>query len=388
MKELFVVTLAVLLLIGTLWSAVLLVVNVLPTNTSKLDCDVHVVVHVNDELKPALIKSMLKDLEVVKGIQLCVWVGDNTTSAMWDAKHRLSKWLGELEDYKIVIQCDYAFAEKYGYYEYPYWKYNDTETLSRIWYKNWYGNLSEVLNKHSNVMLMVGFNEAYNHFRTKEMAQSIMKREYVTWKNMSNIPFSTEFLMPYTYWADHWSFPSNASIESDCVPFWRDYSDYIGVNLWADNRPPQYGFSPDSLERAKQQIEIFELYSKQLKKPIHCNEFPAWDREAFRYICDKVMRYPNVGQCYQLWYWGGQEEKHYDAWTYGLYNVDPQTHGISRGEPSWSVFTDVLNPQPTRKYEMALPLFAITSTFLGVTLRHLFHRKSLSKCDTTSMCED
>jgi hypothetical protein len=132
---------------------------------------------------------MLKDLQVVKGVQLCVWVGDNTTNAIWDAKIRLSKWLDELQDYKIVIQCDYAFIEKYGYYDYPFWKLNNTETLSQTWYNNWYGNLSELLAKHENVILMVGFNEPYNHFKTKEMAQTIMKREYLTWKNMSTIPF-------------------------------------------------------------------------------------------------------------------------------------------------------------------------------------------------------
>jgi hypothetical protein len=318
---------------------------------------------------------MLNDLQVVKGVQLCVWVGDNTTSAIWDAKDRLSKWLIQLQDYEIVIQCDYAFAEKYGFYEHPYWKYNDTETLSQIWYRNWYGNLSEVLNEHSNVMLMVGFNEAYNHFQTKEMAQLIMKREYVTWKNMSLIPFSTEFLMPYTFWADYWDFPTNASVENDCVPFWKDYSDYIGVNLWAYNRPPQYGFSQGAYERVKQQIETCKLYSEQLKKPIHVNEFPAWDTEIFKYICGKVMKYPNVGQCYQLWYWGGQEEKHYDAWTYGLYNVDPETQEISRAEPSWSVFASVLNPQPSNKQEMALLSFVITSTFLVAALRIVLYKK-------------
>jgi hypothetical protein len=87
---------------------------------NQLPYDVFVVTHLNDGLKPALIKSMLKDLQVVKGVQLCVWVGDNTTNAIWDAKIRLSKWLDELQDYKIVIQCDYAFIEKYGYYDYPF----------------------------------------------------------------------------------------------------------------------------------------------------------------------------------------------------------------------------------------------------------------------------
>jgi hypothetical protein len=308
--------------------------------------DVYVVIHLNDELEPSVIKTMLNGLQVVNGVQLCVWVGDNTTGGIMDAKARLERWIPEFSDYNIVLQCDYAFNDKYGYYEYPFWKYNNTETLSQEWYTNWYGNLSEVANKYSNVVLMVGFNEAYNHFQTKEMAQTIMKREYLTWKNMSQIPFSTEFLMPYTFWADYWSFPQNASIEADCVPFWKDYSDYIGINLWADNSPPQYGTNQANLafERVKAVINMCEFYSEQLNKPIHINEFPAWDQATLKYFADHIMKAPNIGQVYQLWYWSGQEETHYDGWTYALYNVDVNTLNVTRGEYEWNVFTNTLKP--------------------------------------------
>ncbi len=116
--------------------------------------------------------------------------------------------------------------------------------------------MSELLAKHENVILMVGFNEPYNYFRTKEMAQTIMKRENLTWKNMSTTPFSTEFLMPYTFWANYWGSPENASIEEDCVPFWRNYSDYIGVNLWAYREPPSKPYIP--LDREKYCFEAYE----------------------------------------------------------------------------------------------------------------------------------
>jgi len=334
----------ILLLLGT---TSLVVISELKEATAKVDLqdvDIYVVTHINDELEPEVIRSMLDELEVVTGIQLCVWVRNNNTDAILDAKNRLEQWMKELTDYKIVIQCDYAFADKYGYYQHPFWIYNDTEILSQTWYTSWYGNLSEVLNRYSNVVLMVGFNEPYNHFETKEMAQTIMKREYLTWKNVSNILFSTEFAMPRIFWADYWGFPENVSIEDDLVPFWRDYSDYIGVNLWTYNRPPQHGVSPGTNERTIEAIETCELYSTELGKPIHVNEFPAWSREIFKYTIEKIGRYPNIGQVYQLWYWRGIEELHIDGWSYGLYNVDPKTYQTSKVKYSWDVFSDVLIP--------------------------------------------
>ena len=333
-----------ILLIGT---TSLVVLSELEEATAKVDlqdADVYVVTHINDGLEPNVIRSMLDELQVVDGIQLCVWVDNNNTDAIVDAKYRLEKWITEFPDFNIVIQCDYDFAEKYGYYQHPFWAYNETETLSQAWYTNWYGNLSQVLNRHSNVVLMVGFNEPYNHFKTKEMAQTIIKREYLTWKKMSNIPFSTEFVMPRTFWANYWGFPENMSIENDLMPFWKNYSDYIGVNLWAYNKPPQHGSSPGTNERTIEAIETCEFYSKELEKPIHVNEFPAWNRDIFKYTIEKIGNYPNIGQVYQLWYWSGAEEAHIDGWTYGLYNVNPQTNQTSKVRFSWNVFSDVLIP--------------------------------------------
>lgn len=341
MKKIFALCLILLFVVTSV------VISVFNQTTVKVDLegiDIYVVTHVNDELEPEVIRSMLDDLEVVTGVQLCVWVGDNNTGAIWDAKGRLERWIKEFDDYKIVIQCDYAFYEKHARYQYPFWVYDDTETMSQTWYNNWYGNLSEVLNQYPNVVLMVGFNEPYNHFATKELTHTILKREYLTWKNVSNIPFSTEFLMPRIYWADYWGFPENLTVEDDLVPFWSNYSDYIGVNLWAYNQPPQYGFSSGTYERAIQAVELCKLYSEELGKPIHVNEFPAWSCNAFKYTCENVCNYPNIGQVYQLWYWCDSEEIHYDGWTYGLYNVDQQTHQASRVNPSWAVFNEVLIP--------------------------------------------
>jgi hypothetical protein len=306
--------------------------------------DARVLVHINDEVNISMVKDMLKQLPVVTGLQFDVWVGDNTTSGLLDAKSRISNWLSEFTSYNIVIQSDYAFEQKYGYYEKPFWKFNNTETLSQEWYTNWYGNLSEVLSQYPNVQLMVGLNEPYNHFQTKEMTQTIMKREYTTWKNTSTIPFTVKFSMPYLMWANYWNFPENASIEADYAPFWANYSDYIGMDLWADSSPPQYENKDGSASyyRTTEAISIVENYSEQVKKPIFVGEYPAWNPRNFKYICDHVMTAPNIGQAYQLWYWSGQEDPHQDAYTYALFNVDVHTLKVTRGEPEWDVFNGVL----------------------------------------------
>ncbi|MCW4006956.1 MAG: hypothetical protein NWF04_10265 [Candidatus Bathyarchaeota archaeon] len=308
--------------------------------------DLYVVVHLNDDLEPELIHQMLDELEVVTGVQLCVWVGDNNTGAIWDAKGRLERWLPEFTQYKVVIQCDYAFEQKYGYYERPFWKYNSTATLSPQWYQNWYGNLSQTLGNYSNVVLMVGFNEPYNHFTTKALAQQVLKTEYQTWKNLSSIPFSTEFLMPYKYWADHWNFPLDPSTENDCVPYWANYSDYIGINLWVDNVPPQYQQTPGAYQRMQAVINMCEYYSNLLDKPIHVNEFPAWDPQTLAYLANKTMQSPNIGQIYQLWYWSNQEDPHIDGWSYGLYTINPNTHQTTPTQISYDTFKQTLNPHP------------------------------------------
>jgi hypothetical protein len=343
MKKIFVLFL-ILLLAGTTSSVVLSQFREATAKADLQGVDVYVVTHINDELEPVLVESMLDELEVVTGIQLCIWVDNNDTDGIVDAKYRLEKWMKEFTDYKIVIQCDYSFVDKYGYYQHPFWMYDDTETLSQTWYTNWYGNLSEVINQYPNVVLMVGFNEPYNHFRTKEMAHTIIQREYLTWKTLSNIPFSVEFSMPRLFWADYWGFPENISIEDDLVFFWRHYSDYIGVNLWAYNRPPQHGVSPGTNERTMETIDTLEYYSKELGKPIHINEFPAWSRDIFKYTIERIGGYPNILQVYQLWYWSDAEELHIDGWSYGLYNINPESFKISKVKYSWNVFSDVLMP--------------------------------------------
>ncbi len=343
-KLLVAVTLSLVLLFSV-WAQTWLTTNSPQSKVEPPPYDIRVLLHINDQVTIPMIKSMLSEMPQVTGLQFCVWIGDNTTTGIYDAKARISTWLSEFTNYQIVIQCDYAFETKYGYYEKPFWKFNNTNTLSQEFYSDWYGNLSEVLNEHPNVQLMVGSNEPYNHFQTKELAQTIMKCEYLTWKNLSKIPFTVKFSMPYTMWADWWGFPKDASIEKDCVPYWTSYSDYIGMDLWADSSPPQYGNNAENsaLNWVKQTISIAENYSIQLKKPIFVGEYPAWSPKTLQYISDHVAKTPHIGQIYQLWYWSGMEDLHQDAWTYGLFNVDSKTLQISKGEPSWRVFNEVFN---------------------------------------------
>jgi hypothetical protein len=351
MNKLVIAAALLFILVISLGAATLLNVNNQPVIAeTPQNYDARVLIHINDLISPAMIKSMLNELPQVTGLQFDVWVGDNTTGGIHDAKARIATWLPEFTNYSIIIQCDYAFETKYGYWETPFWKFNNTEILSQQWYTDWYGNLSEVLNQYPNVQLMVGFNEPYNHFTTKEMTQTIIQREYNTWKNFSNIPFTVKFSMPYIMWADYWHFPQNPSIEEDCVPFWTNYSDYIGMDLWADRAPPQYGSTIEtlSLSWVNQTIQMAENYSQQLKKPIFIGEYPAWSPKILTYICNHIAKAPNIGQVYQLWYWTGTEDLHQDAWTYGIFNVDPKTLNITRGEPEWSIFNQVLNSTATK----------------------------------------
>ena len=152
--------------------------------------------------------------------------------------------------------------------------------------------------------------------------------------------------MPYLMWANYWDFPKNASIEADCVPFWTNYSDYVGMDLWADSSPPQYenNIASETQYRVEQTISMAENYSLLLKKPIFIGEYPAWNPTALTYICNHATNAPNIGQIYQLWYWSGLEDPHQDAYTYALFNVDLKTLSVTRAEPEWSIFTGVLTP--------------------------------------------
>lgn len=82
--------------------------------------------------------------------------------------------------------------------------------------------------------------------------------------------------MPFDYNSALWGFPKNLTLENDILPFWRDYSDYIGFNLWADQFPPSGSYSPDAEIQVEKVLVLASQYSQLFNKPIHINEFPCW----------------------------------------------------------------------------------------------------------------
>jgi hypothetical protein len=116
------------------------------------------------------------------------------------------------------------------------------------------------------------------------------------------------------------------------------------MDLWSDGAPPQHNNDWNTgYNGARESVEIAENYSARLNKPIFVGEYPAWYPTTLKYISDHVAKAPHIGQVYQLWYWSGQEDLHQDAWTYGLFNVDPISLNVTKAEPGWSVFNEVLN---------------------------------------------
>jgi hypothetical protein len=315
---------------------------------------------------------MLQDLKVVDGIQLTFVMDNNQTSDIEKLIDEMEYTIPQFSNYKIIIQLTFNFHD-YAYYREPFWYY-PIECFSQQFYNNLYGNITQLLANYDNIKLFVGFNEPYYHLENKEDAQTIMIREYTTWKSFnSSIPFSNELPLPYIFWAEYWGKPENPSVSNDYAPYWKDYSDFIGTNLWADAYNIYYGKDPEGDERAKTCLSIMESYSKEYNKPIHVNEFPTWDKERTKYIADNFMHEPNIFIVYRLWQWKDLEELT-DSWVYGLYNIDTETNQISRVEPTWYIFRDVFNPLPqdiTQQNLIKMATILIILAVLGVIYRNV-----------------
>lgn len=102
--------------------------------------------------------------------------------------------------------------------------------------------------------LFVGFNEAYFCFENKVDAFTLMQREYITWKNISSIPFSCEITHPFCEWHNYFNV-TDPNYENDVLPIWENYSDYIGLNRIAYNQPPNYGYDPEGYNKTKEAID-------------------------------------------------------------------------------------------------------------------------------------
>ena len=252
-------------------------------------------------IPPTLIKVMVEKLKIVDGINLIIYVRDNTTGAINQAIGNLTLYLNALKGFKIILQACYLF-EKYGYYVYPFWKY-PLSCFSEEFYNEWYGALADLLRHYPNVVAFIGYNEPYHHFETPQDALTLCQREYTIWKNKTNLPFSTEINMPHTFWREKWNEEPIGSIKEHAEPLWESFSDYIGINLWVDEFPPSCGEDKHYKERYDRSMAICRYYSSKYNKPILVAEFPVWHIDLVEELWDS-----SVLILYKLWDWDNGEE--------------------------------------------------------------------------------
>jgi len=244
---------------------------------------------------------MMQRLKAIDGINLIIYVYDNTTEAIDEAIVNLKRYLDALKDYRIIVQAWYLF-EEYGTYVEPFWKY-PIECYSEEFYNEWYGKLANLLSKYSNVVGFIGYNEPYHHFTDPDDALTVCKREYTIWKKYSNLPFSTEINMPNQFWRKKWNEEPTGILNDYIVPLWQGYSDYIGINLWVDEHPPSSGEDPNYKQRYEQVKYICTYYSEKFNKPWLIAEFPCWHPELV-----KELWRSSVLILYKLWDWNPSDE--------------------------------------------------------------------------------
>lgn len=341
-------------------------------SASDVDYDVYVLIR-EDEVPVGLLLGLVEDLEVVDGVQLTVVVPSNDSSGISTARSRLELLLDGFRGYDVVVQFLYNFST-YECEESPKNKSFYLSSFSQTFYDWWYGNVSEVFDGYDDVVLLLGFNEPYWWF-SKDDAQVIFEREYTTWKGLSDVPFSLEMTMPYVYWASKYSWPVNPSVAGDLFPYWKDYSDFVGVSLWGYDSPEfkGYEFTEADFDRNYDSVERVLGYCEVLDKPLCISEFPAWDRDVFGWLCERSMAGDNVGVVFQLWAYESWEGDA-DGWVYALYNVNKDTHAITKVDPNWFVFRDVLNPLPQDVmfvYGMGVGILAVVVCVFTVVVRRV-----------------
>ncbi len=161
-----------------------------------------------------VVRAMLKDLGNVQGLVLIFEIEDNTTAAISKVVDKMADWFAQLPEYKIDVQITYLFADKYGYLlpeeKGANWVLNSTACFSDSFMTEYYGALANLFKQYRNVVLFTGFNEPYNHFSNKYLAQEIVKKEYTTFKSVCNwVPFSVEFGMAVDFWQSFLNFLKN-----------------------------------------------------------------------------------------------------------------------------------------------------------------------------------
>jgi hypothetical protein len=271
------------------------------------------------------IRAMLNDLGNVQGLVLIFEIEDNNTASITKVVDKMTEWFAAFPEYKIDVQITYLFADRYGNLlpeeQGANWVLNSTACFSDSFMTEYYGALANVFSVFRNVVLFTGFNEPYNHFSNKYLAQEVIKKEYTTFKSVCSwVPFSTEFGMAGDFWENFLGFPQNVTVGNDIVPYWSDYSDYVGFNLWVDKTSPTSGYDPTSQARFINALAVASEWSAKLNKPIHINEFPCWYKDRVETIVKDYMIAPNVCAVYQLCFPDTGAAN--DGWEYALYNLN------------------------------------------------------------------
>ncbi|MCW4010590.1 MAG: hypothetical protein NWF05_08225 [Candidatus Bathyarchaeota archaeon] len=313
-------------------------------NALAVEPDVWVVVHTNYPFD--VVHAMLNDLGNVEGLVLVFKLEDNTTKAIDQVVANMTSWLPAFPDYKIDVQVSYLFPDKYGYLlpEEKGGNYvlNSTACFSDSFMGEYFTALADVFSQYSNVVLFTGYNEPYHHFSNKYLAQEVLKKEYTIFKEKCSwVNFSTEFGMATEFWESFLGFPENVTLEDDIVPFWRDYSDYVGVNVWVDRTSPLSGYDEESETRFNDALEELSEWSYKLGKPIHINEFPCWYEDRVKTIAENYMAEPNICAFYQLCF--PRTGAVNDGWEYALYNLNTTDTSFVRNPICYDVYDSVFS---------------------------------------------
>lgn len=311
--------------------------------------------------EPGLSCWLVDRLLAVDLVQLPICLGGNSTENIIAALNLLDLWLSHFTDYDVSLQTYYLFGEPS--LERSMLRQYNLSTLSEEFYENYYGALSNLIVNYSNVKYMVGFNEPYLCLDENDVP-TLIKRQYETWKKFTDIPFSTEFNMPLEYWREGGRpYPSRNVTWNTMLDMIKNYSDYIGVNLWT-----QEASEPINDFNAQWYLDTWELLkeaSATLGKPIFLAELPCRYHDVFKIISDEAMTGDNICQIYCL-----AEVKSRPADTC-MFEIDEETGTIIEVNPSYSNFMDILT-------RIILTLWKLVILRKLITLRKLMTLQKLT----------
>lgn len=334
-----------------------------------------------------LIRYAVEDLGCVDGLGLVFCLYDNSSAEISRVSAKVDEWAKAFSDYRLSVQFSIGFYELYGSHidtEYgSRWFFDNTDCFSDAFFTELFTALKPVYLDNKNIVLHVGYNEPYQHFGDTADALDVIQREYLRFKEQIDfISFSCELNFPFGFTGEIWGFPV-LDFDTHVKAVWEDYSDYIGINLWADQFPPSIcnnlgsGQRVKANEAAKQRVKdsvgLVKEFSQLFCKPIHINEFPAWYQSRFEWIVNEVCVGPNICEVYQIWFDSEDDEQH-DSNEYAFFVIDINDNTITRNTYCYKIFMNVMNPSSNQN----LTSFLVSVVYvLGlVTLTVLYLRYS------------